>query len=53
MIEVVTKDWNVKPQSLLPGLETAGKLRKELAIAIVDKDKEKPMFLKFSRMNFD
>lgn len=53
LIEVVTKDWKATPESLLPSLETAGRLRKELAIAVVDKDKEKPMFLKFSRMNFD
>jgi len=53
LIEVVTEDWKASPESLLPSLETAGRLRKELAIAIVGKDKDKPLFIKFGRMNFD
>ncbi|MEW6748521.1 MAG: hypothetical protein AB1295_02335 [Candidatus Micrarchaeota archaeon] len=53
LIEVVTEKWRATPESLLPSLETAGRLRKELAIAIVGKDKEKPLFIKFGRMNFD
>jgi tRNA splicing endonuclease len=52
LIEVVTKDWNASPEKLLSSLELAGKLRKELAIAIVDLEK-KPLFIKFGRMNFD
>lgn len=53
LIETVKKDWVASIESLLPSLEFAGRLRKELAIAIVDFDKEKPQFIKFDRMNFD
>jgi tRNA splicing endonuclease len=53
LIEVVKKDWNASPENLFSSLELAGKLRKELAIAIVDPDKEKPYFIKFGRMNFE
>lgn len=53
LIHVVPKDWNCSPGGLLPLLETAGKLRKELAIAISDPEREKPLFIKFGRMNFD
>ena len=53
LIEVVAKDWKCSTESLLPSLETAGRLRKELAIAVVDESREKPLFIKFGRMNFD
>ncbi|MBU0532492.1 hypothetical protein KKB44_03290 [Candidatus Micrarchaeota archaeon] len=53
LIKVVPKDWKCSSESLLPSLETAGKLRKELAIAIVDPEYDKPLFIKFGRMNFD
>ncbi|MEW6723016.1 MAG: hypothetical protein AB1324_07165, partial [Candidatus Micrarchaeota archaeon] len=53
LIEVVKKGWQCGAESLLPSLETAGKLRKELAMAIVDPEQEKPLFIKFGRMNFD
>ncbi len=53
LIEVVRKDWSCTPDRLMPSLETAGKLRKELAIAVVDLEKDKPLFIKFGRMSFD
>lgn len=53
LIDVVKKDWSCSPESLMPSLETAGRLRKELAIAIVDPAQDKPFFIKFGRMNFD
>jgi tRNA splicing endonuclease len=53
LIEVVPKDWKISPESLMPSLEAAGRLRKELAIAVVDFAQEKPLFIKFGRMNFD
>ncbi len=53
LIEVVPKGWKCSAETLVPLLETAGRLRKELAIAIVDLENEKPLFLKFGRMNFD
>jgi tRNA splicing endonuclease len=53
LIEVVPKDWKCSAETLIPSLETAGRLRKELAIAVVDLENEKPLFLKFGRMNFD
>lgn len=53
LIEVVKKGWQCGVESLLPPLEAAGRLRKELAIAVVDPDEPKPFFLKFGRMNFD
>jgi tRNA splicing endonuclease len=53
LIEVVRKDWQCEPQKLLESLDMAGRLRKELAIAVVDPAQEKPLFLKFGRMNFE
>ncbi len=53
LIEVVPKGWQCSAEALLPMLEAAGRLRKELAIAVVDPAEEKPLFLKFGRMNFD
>ncbi|MDD5172241.1 MAG: hypothetical protein PHF60_04370 [Candidatus ainarchaeum sp.] len=53
LIEVVPKDWNCTPEALMPSLETAGRLRKELAIAVVDPAQDKPFFIKFGRMNFE
>ncbi len=53
LIDVVPKDWSSSTETLLPSLEVAGRLRKELAIAVVDLSKEKPLFIKFSRMNFE
>ena len=53
LIEVVPKNWKCSAETLIPSLETAGRLRKELAIAVVDLEREKPLFLKFGRMNFD
>ncbi|MFH0738176.1 MAG: hypothetical protein V1827_06030 [Candidatus Micrarchaeota archaeon] len=53
LIEVVTDKWKAAIEDLMPSLETAGRLRKELAIAIVKKGEEKPLFIKFGRMNFD
>ncbi len=53
LIQAVQKGWSASAESLLPALETAGKLRKELAIAIVDPAKGEPVFLKFGKMNFD
>ncbi len=53
LIEVVRKDWQCEPGKLLESLDMAGRLRKELAIAVVDPNQEKPLFLKFGRMNFE
>jgi len=53
LVEVVKKDWKGTPDSLIASLETAGRLRKELAIAITDPKEEKPLFIKFGRMNFE
>ncbi len=53
LIHVVPKDWSATTDILMPHLVTAGKLRKELTMAVVDLDQEKPFFLKFARMNFD
>ncbi len=53
LIEVAGKGWQCSMEALLPSLEAAGRLRKELAVAIVDIEKEKPVFIKFGRMNFD
>ena len=53
LIEVVTEKWRSSVEELLPSLETAGRLRKELAIAVVSKNQDKPLFIKFGRMNFD
>ena len=53
LIDVVPKDWTCSPEALMPPLETAGRLRKELAIAIVDPAQDKPFFIKFGRMNFE
>lgn len=53
LINVVTKDWMASPEELSGMLETAGRLRKELAIAVVDLADEKPRFFKFGRMNFE
>ena len=53
LIDVVSKDWQCSPLSLMPSLETAAKLRKELAIAVVDLAMDKPLFIKFGKMNFE
>jgi tRNA splicing endonuclease len=53
LIEVVPRGWQCGLETLLPSLEAAGRLRKELAIAVVDLGMEKPFFIKFGRMNFD
>ena len=53
LIETVPKDWKASMETLLPSLELAGRLRKELTIAVVDLEKDKPFFIKFGRMNFD
>ena len=53
LIQVAPKGWTCGAESLMPALETAGKLRKELAIAIVDPAREAPLFIKFGRMIFD
>ncbi|MBI5228280.1 hypothetical protein HY988_06835 [Candidatus Micrarchaeota archaeon] len=53
LIEVAKKDWQGSPEKLVPSLEFAGRLRKELVIAIVDEKKDDPTFIKFARMNFE
>lgn len=53
LIEVARKGWKAAPEALLESLEMAGRLRKDLAIAVVDLAQDKPLFLKFGRMNFD
>ncbi|MFN7991123.1 MAG: hypothetical protein U0R44_03105 [Candidatus Micrarchaeia archaeon] len=53
LIEVVGSGWKASLESLLPGLETAGKLRKELAVAVVGEGEERPLFIKFGKMNFE
>ncbi len=51
LLEVVPEGWKAGIESLLPSLETAGRLRKELAIAIPGP--KGPLFIKFSRATFD
>jgi len=53
LIEVVPEGWKAGMDSLLPSLEAAGRLRKELAIAVAGEGGRKPQFIKFSRMNFE
>jgi len=53
LIQVVPKGWKGGEEELMPSLEAAGRLRKELAIAIADPLGGKPQFIKFGRMNFD
>ncbi|MBU0528112.1 MAG: hypothetical protein ABH983_00895 [Candidatus Micrarchaeota archaeon] len=53
LIQVVSKDWSATTEALMPHLITAGKLRKELTMAVVDLALEKPFFIKFARLNFD
>ncbi len=53
LIEVVPEGWKAGAEGLLPSLEAAGRLRKELAIAIAGEEGGKPVFIKFSRMNFE
>jgi len=53
LLYVVPKDWQASTETLMPALETAGRLRKELAVAVADPEKEKPFFIKFARMTFD
>ncbi len=53
LVQAVSKGWRAGLETLLPSLETAGKLRKELAIAIVDPAKGEPIFLKFGKINFE
>jgi tRNA splicing endonuclease len=53
LIEVVPKSWKANPEDLILSLEAAGRLRKELAIAVVDPAQDSPLFIKFGRMNFE
>ena len=53
LIEVVPKTWKATPEDLILSLEAAGRLRKELAIAVVDPEQDSPLFIKFGRMNFE
>lgn len=53
LIEAVNKDWSASPESLMSSLEAAGRMRKELAIAIVDPAHESPLFIKLGRINFE
>ena len=53
LIEVVPKTWKANPEDLILSLEVAGRLRKELAIAVVDPEQDSPLFIKFGRMNFE
>ena len=51
LIEVARKDAKFDLNTLMPSLETAGRLRKELALAICDR--ERITFIKFGRMDFE
>jgi tRNA splicing endonuclease len=53
LIEVVPKTWKAEPGALIASLEAAGRLRKELAIAVVDPEQDAPLFIKFGRMKFE
>ena len=53
LIEAVPKSWKANPEDLILSLEAAGRLRKELAIAVVDPAQDSPLFIKFGRMNFE
>lgn len=53
LIEAVPKGRPLDQDSLLRSLDAAGRLRKELIIAIADPDQERPLFLKLSRANLE
>jgi len=53
LIEAVPNSWSPKVASMMESLDAAGRLRKDLVIAIVDPKAEKPLFLKFGRANFE
>jgi tRNA splicing endonuclease len=53
LVEVVQKGWSAMPEMLIESLEAAGRLRKELCIAVVDPEQESPLFIKFGRINFE
>jgi tRNA splicing endonuclease len=53
LIEVMKKDAVLDLRRLMPSLETAGRLRKELALAFCNPGEEKPVFVKFGRMDFE
>jgi tRNA splicing endonuclease len=53
LIIVLQKNLKLGLNELLPYLETAGRLRKELAIAFVDLKEDQPTFIKFGKMNFE
>lgn len=53
LIEVVPKGWFMKQDTIFASLDTAGRLRKELVVAIADTDAEKPLFIKFGRATFE
>lgn len=53
LIEVVRKNWKAEPGALFSSLEFAGRLRKELVVAVADSKAEKPAFIKFGRMNIE
>lgn len=53
LIEVVKKNWKAEPEKLFKSLEFAGRLRKELVIAVVDTRQERPRFVKFGRMTIE
>lgn len=53
LIEVLPRSAGLDLGRLMPSLEAAGRLRKELAIAFCNPDDEKPTFVKFGRMDFE
>jgi tRNA splicing endonuclease len=53
LIEVMPRESGLDLKKLMPSLEAAGRLRKELAIAFCGPDDEKPVFVKFGRMDFE
>jgi len=53
LLEVVPEGWFLKQDTLLSSLDTAGRMRKELVIAVADMEGGKPLFIKFGRASFD
>ncbi len=53
LLSVVKKNWSATTEDLMPMLEAASRLRKELAITVVDLGEGKIQFIKFGRMTFE
>ncbi len=53
LIYVVDEKWKAGTKELVNMVEFAGRLRKEIVIAELDKNREEPTFLKLGKINFE